>query len=489
MDTRINGNVRASRLRALALALAFVLAAGFGSAAHLVGFAQQGQLPTPADLSRTFIEVAKQVKPAVVHIEVVEKARQAMRGVPEGFPQIPGFPQLGPMRPQPRRGSGSGVIISADGYILTNNHVAGEAAEIKVKLADGREMKARRIGSDPETDLAVIKIDAQGLPFARLGNSSVIQQGEWVIALGSPFGLQQTMTAGIVSATGRDLPGAGQFTNFIQTDASINPGNSGGPLVSMQGEIIGINTLIFTRSGGSEGIGFAIPADLVSKVYAQLVKTGRVSRGYLGVLLGEVTPAIASSVGYEGDGGVLVNDLADANSPAARAGLRSGDIVIEFDGKSVKSPKQLTELVADTPVGRAVSVKYVREGRVQNATINLAERPRPDDLARNEENTQDPDMGKIGIRVQTLTPELAREMNLRAEAGVIIQSVEPGSPADEAGLQAGDVIRRVGRVPITNAAGLLTALRSLKGSNEVVLQVESRGQGRGQLRFVTINLD
>ncbi|MGH9935236.1 MAG: S1C family serine protease, partial [Blastocatellia bacterium] len=293
------------------------------------------------------------------------------------LPQIPGFPPFSQIEPRVKRGTGSGVIISADGYILTNNHVAGGADEIKVKLSDGRELKARRVGSDPETDLALIKVDEQNLPFAALGDSSKLEQGEWVIALGSPFGLEQTMTAGIVSAIGRQLGGA--YDNYIQTDASINPGNSGGPLLNMNGEVVGINTMIYSRSGGSEGIGFSIPSNLAKKVQEQLLTNGRVSRGYLGVSLQPVSPTTANSSGPEGAVagaviGAMVGELTDGG-PASRSGLRAGDVVVEFDGKPVKSPKQLTEIVADTPVGKNVKLKYIRDGRAQMTSITLAERP------------------------------------------------------------------------------------------------------------------
>src|ERR1043165_2415878 len=268
-------------LTTLVLAVALAIASGLGIEFEQRASAQQQQqpLPSPVELSRTFVGVAKQVKPAVVNIDVVEKTQRQSMQLPEGFPQIPGF---GDGQSRRQRGTGSGVIISADGYILTNNHVAGDQAEqIKVKLADGREFKAKRVGYDKDTDIALIKIDATGLPYAKLGDSDKLEQGEWVLALGSPFGLQQTMTAGIVSATGRDLGAqAGQFTSFIQTDASINPGNSGGPLVNMAGEVVGINALIFSRSGASEGIGFAIPSNLVNKIYAQLLKSGKVTRAY-----------------------------------------------------------------------------------------------------------------------------------------------------------------------------------------------------------------
>lgn len=473
--------------RAGALLLSFALTIGTGIG--LVAYGQTKPMPaqvataSPADLSRAFIAVAKLVKPAVVNIDVVEKPkREAMDG-DEGLPMIPGFPPFGPTKPQPRRGTGSGVVISADGYILTNNHVAGEADEIKVKLADGREFKARRVGTDPETDLALIKIDAQNLPYANLGDSSKLEQGEWVIALGSPFGLEQTMTAGIVSATQRDLR-SGPYDNFIQTDASINPGNSGGPLVNMQGEVVGINTLIFSRSGGSEGIGFAIPANLAKKVYAQLAAHGKVSRGYLGINLQELTPVLAKNFGYEGSEGVVVGDVANANSPAAKAGLKSGDVIVEFNDQRVKSPKQLSELVADTPVGQAVTLKYVRDGRTATTTITLGERPGRNDAKAKEAQGANQGEGKLGINASTVTPEMAKELKLKLASGAVIENVRPGSPAEEAGLRPGDVIHRLNRTNIANAQELTSAIRTLPRDAEVVLQIERDGQ----LTFVTVRL-
>ena len=483
MDVKMNGFGKSFiRVRAIVFSLALAIAMSAPVMSQQV-FAQQdrAQLPSPSDLSRVFINVAKQVKPAVVNIDVVEKARRVSR-LPEGFPQIPGF---GDSQPRRQRGTGSGVIISPDGYILTNNHVVGEAVEINVKLADGREVKARRVGTDPETDIAVIKVDLQSLPYAKLGDSEKVEQGEWVIALGSPFGLSQTMTAGIVSATGRDLPGAGQFTNFIQTDASINPGNSGGPLVNMEGEVIGINTMIFSRTGGNEGIGFAIPSNLTTKVYSQLIKSGRVTRGYLGLFPRDVTPTLARNAGYNGEGGALVNDLSGNDTPAAKAGLRSGDIITEVNGKPVKTARHLTEIVADLPVGKPVEVKFVRDGRPQTTTVTLGERPRVDDTNPEQGRGPDEDMGKLGISVQTVTPEMARELKLKVNSGAVVQSVQPDSPAAEAGIRPGDVIHRVNRIEVTSAQGLTAALASIKGEKQIVLQVESREQ----LRFVTVDLE
>ena len=474
-----------SRMKILACAVALLVAGGLGFElkGSFVGPVQaqtKAQLPTPQDLSRTFINVVKQVKPAVVNIDVVERSKRSSIQLPEGFPQIPGSRR--------QKGTGSGVIISADGYILTNNHVAGEAEQINVKLADGRELKARVVGKDNETDLAVIKVDAQNLTFARLGDSDKLEQGEWVIALGSPFGLQQTMTAGIVSATGRDLgvPGA-QFTNFIQTDASINPGNSGGPLINMDGEVIGINTLIFSQTGTSSGIGFAIPANLATKVYAQLIKSGKVTRGYLGVSLRPISPALAKATGFSGTEGAVVDDLPRDYSPAGNAGLRSGDVIVEFDGKHVTSPKQLTEMVADTPVGKPTQLKYVRDGRTESATVKLGERPSRIGESDQGDKGEDPEEApaKFGISVSEVNPSIAREMKLRIPSGVAVTRVQPNSPAAEAGLQPGDVIHRINRMPVTNRQDYIHALTTLKGEKEVTLQVETGGR----LTFVSLDLD
>jgi serine protease Do len=339
--------------------------------------APQVPLASPAELSRVFINVAKRVKPAVVQINIVAGAQRPVSNDGPGdlTPSDPPSDQpdaqpdgrpLNPVQqqsPYARRGTGSGVIISPDGYILTNNHVAGPASEIKVRLYDGREFVARRIGVDSETDLALVKINAQNLPYATLGDSSKLEQGEWVIALGSPFGLDQTMTAGIISATGRSF--GGTYDNYLQTDASINPGNSGGPLINMNGEVIGINTMIYSRSGGSEGIGFSVPSNMAKKVKDALLTNGRVSRGYLGVALQEAESA---------EGGATVADVTN-DGPASKAGLRNGDRIVEFDGKPVKSTKQLTEIIADTQVGKNISVKFVRDGREQSSSITLFERP------------------------------------------------------------------------------------------------------------------
>jgi serine protease Do len=476
---------RLNRARRLIFTLALIVATGIGLSAERAALAQQQPLPSPADLSRTFVGIAKQVKPAVVNIDATEEAKRAslQRGGQQSPFPFPGFEDAVPRK---QKGTGSGVIISPDGYILTNDHVAGNATKLQVKLADGREFKAKLVGTDQETDLAVIKIEAQNLPYAKLGDSDKLEQGEWVIALGSPFGLQQTMTAGIVSALGRDIQGAGQFTNFIQTDASINPGNSGGPLVNMNGEVVGINSMIISRSGASEGVGFSIPANLASKVYGQLVQNGRVTRAYLGLYPIEVTPAIARSLKFNGTDGALVKDISQGNTPAARAGLESGDIITEIDGKAIKTPKQLVQTVADLPVGKQVKVKFVRDGVERTTTVILGERPKQSAEEQPEENEpEQPDDSKLGASVNNLPPQAATQLKLKVTTGVLVQNVQPDGPFAEAGIRRGDVIHKINGRTVANRSDWLREMTALKTDKEFVLQIERNGQ----LDYVTVTLD
>jgi serine protease Do len=362
MEIRFNGSTkRAKSTRRLisALALSLGLSLFMPGAEPVFGqqpshaqtpertseVADQTQAPSPSGISRAFVEAAKRIKPAVAHIRLGNGA------------------------------TGSGVVVSPDGYILTNKHVANAGNQITVKLSDRQEFQARRIGTDPRIDLALIKIEAQNLPYATLGDSSKLEPGEWVIALGSPFGLEQTMTAGIVSAIGRKFNGP--YDNYIQTDASINPGNSGGALVNMNGEVIGINTSILSRGGGSEGVGFAIPSNIAKNVKERLLgnsgvyaranpgANAPVSRSFLGVILRDPQTA---------GGGAVVAESTNG-SPASTAGLRGGDLIVELDGKPVGSPNQLAQIVAGTPVGRTVKLKFVRNGQAQTASITIAERP------------------------------------------------------------------------------------------------------------------
>ena len=437
--------------------------------------------PSPAELSISFREVAKTIKPAVVYISVDNDESSTLRS----------------QRPE---AAGSGFIVTPDGYIMTNNHVVGGARRINVTLADGRRFEAKIIGTDNDTDLAVIKIDSDTLPVAVLGDSDIVQQGDWVLALGSPFGLQQTLTAGIVSATGREV-GDSQFNRYIQTDAAINPGNSGGPLVNMQGEVVGINTLIVTRgsfSMGNVGIGFAINSNVVRQVFYQLAREGKVTRGYLGVFVLPLSEEAASRVGLEPNTGVFVRDVTDPNSPAAKAGLQASDVITAFDGKQVKAPRELTDAVAATPVGKTVQVDYVRSGEPHSVTVEIAERPNqpiarrapsdldiPPGLPGEGESEEGARQGRLGIQGQTITPETAERMKIKAKDGVLVITVGPATPASEAGILHGDVIHAVGKTRVRTTEELVEALKAVPAGDEVLLEIE-RG---GRTIVLTVNLD
>ncbi len=431
--------------------------------------------PSPVELSNSFRQVAKDVKPAIVNINIVEAAHRT-----PFFPGF-GFPDDGSYGKQ--RGTGSGAIVTPDGYIITNNHVVGRADKIEVTLADGRKFRGERIGTDPETDLAVIKISASGLPTTVLGDSDSVEQGDWVLAIGSPFGLQQTITAGIISATGRDIPTASQFNRYLQTDASINPGNSGGPLVNMRGEVIGINTLIYSNSGGNEGVGFAIPSNLARKVYGELIQSGKITRGYLGVRIRDMDPATADAMSLEAGAGVLVGEVT-ADSPAARGGLRNGDVITAIDGTHVKTAAELTAKVSSTAVGKSVRVDYIRDGKQGSTTVVLAERPPIDKEASAEPSGGEARASRLGLSVQTVTPAMAKQLNLEIESGAIVVRIKPGSSAAEV-LNSGDVIHQVGRDKIENAEDLVRVSESLRSGQEVAVRIERSGR----LVWVTVSVD
>jgi serine protease Do len=437
--------------------------------------------PSPIELSYSFREIAKQVKPAVVYIQVVETVDQGPR-MPEGFP----FDFPNPGGPRRRPGSGSGFIATQDGYILTNNHVVGSADRIEVRLGDGRNFKAKLVGTDPETDLAVIKIDSSGLPIAVLGNSDEVQQGDWVLALGSPFGLQQTLTAGIVSATGREFAGEQQFSQFIQTDASINPGNSGGPLVNMRGEVVGINTMIFSPTGGNVGIGFAVASNVARNVFDDMVRRGRVTRGYLGVVIIEVDEARARAYSVEPRSGALIAQPPQPDSPAAKAGLRYGDIITAFDGKPVRSPRELTEAVASTPVGKTARVDFIRDGQKQSVTVEVAERPATsrDTTPAPPRNNGGQTESRLGIDAQSVTPEMAEQMKLTVKSGALVRSVQPGSAAEDANIRHGDVIHRIDRFDVKTVEELVQAVNSLQSGDDVAVVIERQGR----IIYVTVTL-
>jgi serine protease Do len=424
-----------------------------------------------------FVALAKKLKPIVVNIsstQVSEAHGPQEFGNPFGeddpfndfWRRFFGGPV--PRGPQRQRSLGSGFIIDADGSILTNNHVVENAQKIVVKLADEQEYEAKVIGRDPKTDIAVIRINAKtSLPAAALGDSDRLEVGEWVVAIGNPFGLDSTVTSGIVSAKGRHI-GQGPYDNFIQTDASINPGNSGGPLINLKGEVIGINTAIFSRSGTNIGIGFAIPINLVKELLPQLRGKGKVTRGYLGVLIQKVTPDIAESLGMDKGYGALVANVSK-DGPAERAGVKVGDVIVEFDGKEIKDSGDLPIIVARTPVDKKVRMKVLRDKKEVFLTVSVGE------LKEEEVAAAVPEKGELGMTVQRLTPQIAESLGLEKADGVVVTAVEPGSAADEAGIRRGDVILEVDRKPIRNLDEYKNSIAGIRKGKGVLFLVR-RGE-------------
>jgi serine protease Do len=351
-----------------------------------------------------------------------------------------------------QQGIGSGVLVTKDGYILTNNHVVDGADEVKVALQDGREFTAKVIGRDPKSDVAVIKIDAKDLPAVSMADSDLVEVGDIVLAIGNPFGIGQTVTTGIVSATGRGGATGLDYEDFIQTDAAINPGNSGGALVDAEGRLIGINTAILSRSGGNQGIGFAIPVNLARDVMESLVKDGRVTRGYMGVMIQDLTPALAKEFKLKNSGGALVGDVT-ADSPAARAGLQNGDVIIELNGKKVNDSRHVKLEVARFKPGETVPVKVLRDGATKTLNVTVAEIPGSESLAKADSKSDAQDNGTLnGVSVTDLDSRARQQFNIPGNVrGAVVNDVEPDSPAAEAGLRPGDVIVEINRQAVHNA--------------------------------------
>ncbi len=374
-----------------------------------------------------------------------------------------------PRRRTPQKSLGSGFVFDPEGYILTNNHVVENADEITVKMHSGEEVKAQLVGRDPKTDVAVLKVDAKKpLPAVTLGDSEALKVGEWVMAIGNPFGLESSVTAGIVSAKGRFI-GQGNYDDFIQTDAPINPGNSGGPLIDMNGKVVGINTSIFSRSGGNIGIGFAIPINLARDLIPDLRAKGHVTRGWLGVMIQKVTPDIAESLGIPVAKGALVADVVKGG-PAAEAGLKTGDVITSFDGHAVKESTELPLLVARTPIGRTVDVEILRDGEKKTVSVKIAE------MKDEEAEGSAQESEAYGLAVQTLTPEIAESLGIPADVkGVLVAGVESESPAEEAGLRRGDVIIEVNRQPVADVEGYSRLLKETESGKSVLLLVR-RGE-------------
>lgn len=471
----------------LALALATTALTGIpGNAQDRPGNAQDRAAPVAAIARATgpdFADAAARVGPAVVRVLATEPARASrtaevppeLRGSP--FEEL--FRRFGNRQEgdaPPRTGQGSGFVIDAEGYIVTNAHVVGNATQVKVALADGRELAATVVGRDAPTDIALLKVEAgTRLPALAFGDSDAARVGEWVMAMGNPFGLGGTVTAGIISARGRQI-GAGPYDDFIQTDASINPGNSGGPLVDARGAVIGVNTAIVSPSGGNVGIGFAVPSKMVARVVAELRENGRVDRGWLGVSLQPLDVELAGALRAEAGKGVLVSAV-EANGPAAAAGLAAGDVVTALDGAAIASPRDLATAIGAVRPGRAVTLAWQRNGEAREARITLGQHPASREAARVAE---------------AKGPSLGLSLAESRDGGARVAAVAPGSSAASRGIRAGDVIRRAGGRDIASPADVAEAVAAARAAGQaaIALQIERGGaQGPGQTRFVAVPLD
>jgi len=445
----------------------------------------------PVLAANGFTEVAKAVTPAVVNITTVmsektsdgrtmpDELRERMEeffGGPNGPFGPRGFrgPQ-GPSEPRGHRGGGqgSGVIVSADGYILTNNHVIDGAKEVTVTLPDKREYKGTIVGADPKTDLAVVKIEGQNLPTVSWGDATKLQVGEYVLAVGNPFGLNSTVTLGIVSALGRGHMGITQYEDFIQTDAAINPGNSGGALVNTKGELVGINTAIFSQSGGYQGVGFAVPTSMSKPIYESLIKTGKVVRGFLGIGIQDLNQDLAKSFGVKDAKGALVSDVRE-DGPAEKGGMKQGDVITSYQNSPVEDAVALQRMVTRTAVGTRVPVKVMRDGHEKELTITIGELPETTQTAKAEK--EEKQYAFAGVAVQDLDKDTAKELGLKGKAaGVVVTRVEPDSGAEKAGLQPGDVIREINRQPVKSVKDFEKVSSEVKKGDNVLILINRRG--------------
>ena len=434
-----------------------------------------------------FTELVEKQGPAVVNVSTTQIIRNA-----QGFPNIPEndpfyefFRRFAPQMPreQESQSLGSGFIISADGYIMTNAHVVDSADKITVRLTDKREFSAKVIGADKRTDVALLKIEATGLPKVTVGDPDKLRVGEWVIAIGSPFGFDSSVTAGIVSAKGRSLPQE-NFVPFIQTDVAINPGNSGGPLFNMNGEVVGINSQIYTRSGGSMGLSFAIPIDVATQVTDQLRASGKVTRGRIGVMIQELTSELAESFGLSKPAGALISHV-EKDGPADKAGIEASDVILKFDGKLVDSSGDLPRIVAATKPGSGVVIELWRKGAIRRITVEVGEMPEEEKLARSAKKLADDVaemVSRLGIAVIELTREQLQELQI--QGGLLVEEVK-GSAARAAGLQQGDVLLAIGNMPIRSVKQLNEILKQVPKGRNVALLVR-RGNAA---TYVAIRLD
>ncbi|MDX9715577.1 MAG: DegQ family serine endoprotease [Dissulfurispiraceae bacterium] len=427
------------------------------------------------DSSRAFSETVRAVSPAVVNISSTKTIRKQMNPFDDFFDFLAPFPDSRSKRRE--QSLGSGVIVSGDGYIVTNNHVVEKSDDIKVTLFDKRVFRAKVIGSDPKTDIAIVKINAKDLPVIPVGDSDRLQVGEFVLAIGNPFGLSHTVTMGIISAVGRADVGIADYEDFIQTDAAINPGNSGGPLVNVKGELIGINTAIFSKTGGYQGIGFAVPSNMVKLVMNQLLKEGKVTRGWIGVAIQELTPELGHKFGLKNGGGALVNDVVKGG-PAQKAGLMRGDIIIDLNGKKIKDVATLRNAVSQTKIGSTVSMTILRAGREMTLSVSILELPAD---AEDAGPSSPPSINSFenifaGMAVMDLNPAVRKQLGIdKDEKGVVILRIDP-SLSEETGLRKGDVIQEIDKQRIENVNDFNRIISKIKPNDSALLFVNRSGR-------------
>ncbi len=475
------------------LVIATLATALYNTQRSVVADHQDQAVASAVETGKAFTAVTKRVEPAVVFIKATKQP--VLTGNAQGFGDLQGQipdellrrffgdnrpPMQMPQQPQPTVGQGSGFIISRDGFILTNNHVVGGADKLEVKLSDGRQLVAKVVGTDARTDLAVIKVEASDLPMLSMGDSDRLEPGEWVLAIGSPFGLTGTVTSGIVSATGRSSMGITDYENFIQTDAAINPGNSGGPLVNLQGEAVGINTAILSRSGSYNGIGFAIPMNMAKSIVEQLIERGSVTRGYLGVMIQPLTEELAQSFKVSDSHGVLIGDVT-ADSPGAAAGLQRGDVIVQLDGQSVEDMTAFRNRVALIKPGTKANLTVLRNGERKEIAVTVGTLPDQEAAGVRDGNAVD---ATLGLKVQTLNQPLAEKLGVKADSGVVITEVVPGSEAAEQGLRPGMIVQQVDHAPVKTADEFAQAVKAGQEAGSVLLLV----QQDDHTRFVVLKL-
>ena len=475
---------RSKNIRRRVLAISFVLFLVLTGPVVAAADEDVGSVETIRQTGKAFVRIAQKTSPAVVWItseRMVTQDRSTSRRLPFGHPRGPFDDDFfefffGPryrqrQRPAPKSrqiAQGSGFIVSKDGYILTNNHVVENSDKIKVKLMDGREFEAEVIGADPDSDVAVVKIDANDLPILELGDSDVLEVGEWVLAIGNPLGLSHTVTAGIVSAKGRSGLRLTTYEDYIQTDAAINKGNSGGPLINLDGKVIGINTAIMSPTGGNLGIGFAIPVNMAKSVYKQLIESGTVVRGFLGVVYVELTPKLAMAFGLDEDTkGAVISEIV-ADSAAEKAGLKHNDIIIEFEGTAIEKSETFRNKVAMLKPGKEVGIVVLRDGKKKKFKVKLGERPGWGKTARGESHA----LEKLGLSVGNLTDDLAERLGYEGLKGVLVSEVEAGSLAALAGIRAGVLIMEVNREPIKNAREFKKTVEKAVKEGQVLLLIK-----------------